>query len=287
MRAGRQTVERRQLGLTLKRLRERAGKTQQDAARALKRDAARISQVETAKGSFSVEELTVLLDFYNADAAERQLVLDLGRQARTRQRGRAYIDQLPRAFERLADLQADAKQIGFYETGIVPGLAQTREYVTALMHAGDGYWWPRSSAEVDRRVEFRLEQQRRVLDSDDTKQVAFVLTETALHQVVGGRSVLRGQILHLLQLNERSDVAVQVIRSDVPDNPLLGGGLITLDFGASAPRIAFTTSHGTSTYHDQEADVFPMFRAFDRVRDSALPPEETSDLLLAKLKDMT
>ena len=189
VRAGRQTVERRQLGLTLKRLRERAGKTQQDAARALKRDAARISQVETAKGSFSVEELTVLLDFYNADAAERQLVLDLGRQARKRQRGRAYIDQLPRAFERLADLQADAKQIGFYETGIVPGLAQTREYVTALMHAGDGYWWPRSSAEVDRRVEFRLEQQRRVLDSDDTKQVAFVLTETALHQVVGGRSV--------------------------------------------------------------------------------------------------
>lgn len=37
------------------------------------------------------------------------------------------VDQLcQRSFERLADLQADATAIGFYDTGIVPGLALIR-----------------------------------------------------------------------------------------------------------------------------------------------------------------
>ncbi|KAA5832664.1 transcriptional regulator [Saccharopolyspora hirsuta] len=247
---------------------------------------ATFSQVETAKGSFSTDELKTLLDFYEVTEDERQTVLELGAQARKRQRGRTYTDQLPRSFERLADLQADAKAIGFYDTGIIPGLAQTHDYVRALMKAGDGVWWDHDPEEVERRIAYRLDQQKRVLESDVPKEVVFVLTETALQQVVGSLSVLRGQILHLLQLSERPSVVVQVMASSAPDNPLLGGGLITLDFGEAAPKIAFSASHGPATYHDQEEDTGPMFRAFDRVRKLALSPKKTSNLLLTRLRDM-
>ncbi|MEV6229070.1 helix-turn-helix transcriptional regulator [Saccharopolyspora shandongensis] len=287
MPAGRQTVERRQLGLMLRRFRDRAGKTQQQAARAIGRDTARISQVETAKGSFSLEELDALLDFYCVDEAERQTVLELGAQARKRQRGRGYTDQLPLAFERLADLQADAKAIGFYESSIVPGLAQSADYMRAVINAGDGVWWESSQEEVEGRVAFRSELQRRVLDADEPKDLSFVMAERALDEVIGSFSVLRGQVLHLLQLGERPNVAVQVLPRTVLNNPLLGGGLITLDFGSSAPRIAFVPApYGPSTYHDQEADTVPMFHAYRRVQELALDQDASRAMLIDKLKEL-
>ncbi|WP_223840047.1 helix-turn-helix domain-containing protein [Saccharopolyspora pogona] len=287
MPAGRQTVERRQLGLMLRRFRDRAGKTQQQAAQAIGRNTARISQVETAKGSFSPEELNALLDFYGVNATERQTVLDLGVQARKRQRGPIYADQLPLAFERLADLQADAESIGFYEAGVVPGLAQSADYVRAVIESGDGVWWDSSEDEVEMRVAFRLEQQRRVLEAGDPKDVFLVLAEAAVDQPVGSISVLRGQILHLLQLGERPNVMVQVLPNNVRNNPLLGGGLITLDFGGAAPQIAFVSViYGSGIYHDQEEDTGPMFRAFERVQDLALDLEQTRNLLIDKLKGL-
>ncbi|MDR7301672.1 helix-turn-helix domain-containing protein [Haloactinomyces albus] len=283
---GRQTVERRQLGLTLRRLREEAGLTQAEAARSIGRNAARISQVETAKGSLSTEELTSLLDRYGVPEADRETVLALGTQTRKRQRGRTYTDLLPQSFERLADLQADAKAVGFYDTGIVPGLAQSQDYVRAVISACDGIWWDPSEDEIERRVEFRLEQQRRVFEAEPPKSIEFVLTETALDQVVGNTAVLRGQILHLLQLSERPNISVQVMDNNVPNNPILGGGLITLDFGDSAPRIAFAASHGPATYHDQDEDTRPMFRAFEQVRELSLAPNDSTELLLTKLKEL-
>ncbi|MGW1677481.1 helix-turn-helix domain-containing protein [Saccharopolyspora sp. NPDC002376] len=284
---GRPTVERRQLGLMLKKLRERKGVSQNDAAAAIGRKQARISRAEIGVGSLAQDELAELLNFYGVPEGEQATALALGAQARKRQRGRAYADQLPHSFERLADLQADAKSIGFYEAGVVPGLAQSADYVRAVIDAGDGVWWSSSEHEVESRVAFRLEQQRRVLEANEPKRVALVLSEAAVDQVVGSASVLRGQLLHLLQLGERPNVTVQVLSSGVRNNPLLGGGLVTLDFGSAVPRIAFVSVlYGPGIYHDQEEDTAPMFRAFERVQELALDEASTRDLLIDKLKDL-
>lgn len=285
---GRQTVERRQLGLMLKKLREQKGVSQYEAAAAISRKQTRISRAENGVGSLDLNELDKLLAYYGVEERERETALALGTEARKRQRGRTYTDQLPRSFERLADLQADASAIGFYDTGIVPGLAQSTDYARAVITAGNGVWWEPNEGEVESRVAFRLEQQRRVLEADKPKHVSFVLTETALDQVVGSVSVLRGQILHLLQLSERPHVTVQVLPHGVPNNPLLSCGLITLDFAGAAPRIAFVpVLFGPSTYHDQEVDTAPMFRAYERVQGLALDPESSRTQLIDKLKGLS
>lgn len=286
MPTGRQTVERRQLGLTLRRLRREAGLSQQEAARAINRHYTRISHLESAKASLSIDELGLLLDRYEVSDADRETVLALGAVARKRQRGKGYTDQLPKSFERLADLQADAAAIGFYDTGIVPGLAQSQDYARALITACDGVWWESSEAEIEGRLAFRLRQQRLVFEAEEPKQVNLVLTESALDQPVGTAAVFRGQLLHLLQLGERPNVSIQVLANDGSASPVLGGGLITLDFGRSAPRIAFAVSHGPCTYHDQEADTAPMFRALDKARELALDEDATRSLLVEKLKDV-
>ncbi|GAA3363668.1 hypothetical protein GCM10020366_56490 [Saccharopolyspora gregorii] len=96
--------------------------------------------------------------------------------------------------------------------------------------------------------------------------------------------MLRGQLEHLLGLGARDDVTVQVVPRSVPNNPVLGEGLITLDFGAAAPRIAFKGSHAPATYYDHEEDTTPMFRAMDRLRELASSPEESVVLLSEKLR---
>ncbi|APU14301.1 helix-turn-helix domain-containing protein [Actinoalloteichus fjordicus] len=286
MSSGRQTVERRQLGLMLKRLRERAGRSQAETARAIGKDQARLSRVELGTGSLSPDEIATLLDFVEVDAEERATVLSLGAETRKRQRRRGYTDLLPGDFARLADLEADAVEIRGYDAGAVPGLMQSPEYVRALLNAGNSVWWESSEEELARRVDFRLAQQRRVIEATSPKKLHFVFTEDALHYVVGSPAVMRGQVLHLLQLGELvSDITIQILPFGAKDNPAPGGGLILLDFVA-APAIGFVSVlFGPCTYHDQKQDIDAMARAFGRVSQLALSPEESRGLLIKRLKE--
>lgn len=285
MSGGKPTVARRQLGLMLKRLRDEAGKSQLDVARAIGKDQTRLSRVEAGTGTFSPEELAALLDFLDVQGYARETVLALGREARRRRPRRSYTDVLPGSFQRLIDLEADAVEIRSYEMGVIPGLIQAPEYLQAVISACDGVWWAASGKEVEGRIAFRSERQRRVLEADQPKKLSFVFSQDALTHTVGGPSVMRGQVLHLLQLTEKHpNLTIQVIRADVPNNPLMGGGIMVLDFN-DAPRIGFASVvYGPSTYHDDERETTPIARAFDRVQRLALSPEESRDLLVRQLQ---
>lgn len=281
-----QTVERRQLGMLLKRLRAESNVAQAAAARAIGRKQTQLSRVEAGQGSLSVEQLTVLLDLYGAGKEDREVVLSLGVQARKRQRGRTYTDELPGGFQRLAALEADAVAIRSYEVGVIPGLIQSPDYVRRSLGSASGIWWEESDDELDNRVRFRLERQQLVLDSEKTRALHFIFGEEALRHVVGDRSIMRGQVLHLLALLERlNGLTVQIIPTDTPDNPAPGGGFMVLDY-ASSPRIGFVSiTYGPSIYHDQDDDTDVMLRAFEHLSALALSPEQTRSLLIAELKE--
>ncbi|KAA2264076.1 helix-turn-helix domain-containing protein [Solihabitans fulvus] len=281
----RQTVERRQLGLMLQKLRIRTDKSQQEAGAVIGRTAARISQVETAKGALRTEDLSALLDFYEATDEERATIAALGIEARRRQPRRIYSDQLPDAFRRLGDLQADASSIGYYEFGRIPGPLQSPYYVRALIGIGSGVWWDPSTDEAETRIALRLDQQRRVLDARTPKQLSFVFTEDALRHVVGDRATMRGQVLHLVRvIDQRPELTVRILPADTRDNPALGGGIVVLDF-VGAPRICFTSAvYGPYTYYDQEEDTVPLTQAFQRVRELALNPADSRALLTSYLE---
>ncbi|MCP2262467.1 Helix-turn-helix domain-containing protein [Streptoalloteichus tenebrarius] len=285
---GRQTVERRQLGLALRRLRSRTGASQQDAGNAIGRTGARISQVETGTGTLSVEELGKLLDFYGVNGDERATLLALGAEARKRRRQpwQVYTDVLPDAFQRLADLEEDATAISAYEAGIIPGLVQSPDYIRAIISVGNGLWWQTSDDETERRIKFRLQRQRRVFETGQSKRVHVIFTEDALDNVVGSTSVMRGQAAHLIQLTEDlPDLLVQVIPSKAAGNPALGGGMILLDFDG-APTIGFIASlYGPNTYYGEPEDIAPMTRVFQHLSKLALSTDESKLLFSKKMKE--
>ncbi|WP_307850717.1 helix-turn-helix domain-containing protein [Micromonospora sp. H61] len=58
------TIQRRRLGLALKRAREGAGKTQDEAAAVIDAAASKISRVELGQSGIRLTDLNLLLDLY-------------------------------------------------------------------------------------------------------------------------------------------------------------------------------------------------------------------------------
>lgn len=281
MSKARQTFERRQLGLTLRRLREAAGKSQQAAAERIGKARSQLVELEDGRGTVASDVLEKLLDFYGVTGDERETVLELGALARARQKRRAYTDLLPGSFQRFADLEASATEINCYEFGIIPGLLQSLAYVRATIDDGDGVWWQPSNAELQERISFRLDRQEKTLGSPEPKTLRFVITQDALTGAVGGRDVMREQRRHMLKLLESNDnLTVQVLRAETYGNPARGGGMTILGFGDKGTPIGFTPAvFGPSTYFDQDADTAALLRGFRRVQELALDPADSARLI--------
>lgn len=289
----RQTVERRTLGLALRRLRDQAGVSQAESARHIGRSDSRISKVEDGVATLAPDELARLIDFLGAGGEERDNLLALGIAARKRQpkgsvtkRG-TYTDTLPGSFQRMADMEDDAATIFWYEPGVIPGPLQAPRYVRALMRAGDGIWWQEFGPDADSRVSFRLERQKKLLASGRPKGLQFVLTEEALYDDGLHSDVMREQYEHLLALTTKHpNLDVRVLKVCALDNPAPSGGIIVFDFDRAAPDIGFTpVVRGPSTYFGDEEDTAALLNAFRRVQGLALSSKKSVELIRRKARE--
>jgi transcriptional regulator with XRE-family HTH domain len=284
--AARPTFERRQLGLTLRRLRDRAGKPQQAIADLLEKTRTRIVQLEDGTANISQEDLVKLLDFLDVTGDERKTVIELANQARKRQKRRVYVDQLPDAYQRWADLEASATEINCFETGLIPGLLQTEDYLRAVLSECEVFWEP-SVTEGSDRLAHRLERQHRVLDEPDGRMLRFVVNEDALRANMGSPEVMRGQLQHLLDLDRaHRDLTIRVLPNDAFGNPLRGHGLWFFGFGDRGAPVCYAPSVlGPSTYYDREADTARLLRAFYRVWELTLSRTASRRLIESLLKE--
>ncbi|MBB5960276.1 transcriptional regulator with XRE-family HTH domain [Saccharothrix tamanrassetensis] len=276
-----QTMPRRLLGGELKRLRLAAGKSLDESGALIGKDRSRLIKVEDGRSTLKANDLEQLLTFYGATARDRKKVLAMGVEARQRQPKRAYVDLLPGAHSRIADLEADATTISYYDRGVVPGLLQIPEYTEGLVAACDGVWWPTPSYEERaRRVAFRLERQKLLPD----KEFEFIFTDDALTTPVAGREVMRRQVEHLLGLVRRPNISLRLVESNDPWNPCPQGALVLLEFEGARRVGLLPVAYGPSMYLDDPTDTDSIDRGFQRLRKIALSEEESRSRLEAALE---
>lgn len=281
MAAGVLTVPRMLLGEALKRLRAESAKTLDDLAQAVGKSRARLINVLDGKGTLTAQELELLLNFLGATPNQTRELLDLGVETRRRPTRRPYTDLLPGSYERIADLESMATEIWSYERGVLPGLLQTPEYVEAIMTDGDGIWWESSWPERQNRITFRLERQKLIMDADPAKIMHFVITDDTLRTEVGGPEAMTRQLEHLLLLmDERPNITIQVLSSTIPGNPAPNAGLMLVHLGVSLRPVGLLpVACGPSTYLDDPADTVRLSRAFGKVRQLAMSPDDSRQLI--------
>ncbi|MGW4514712.1 helix-turn-helix domain-containing protein [Streptomyces sp. NPDC004393] len=206
-------------GYELRRAREAAGLTLAQLGSAVFCTGSLIGQIETAakvpQRDFS-ERLDAAL---GTDGLFSRLV------------GLVLRSQLPSWFQPYADMEQKAAYISTYQCQLVYGLLQTEAYARAVLGA-------REEGDLDAKVAARLERQR-ILEREQPPVTWVVLSEAVLHQEVGGREVMREQLSHLLTLQKRRWLDVQVLPFEAGAHTGLMGSFNLLRF-VSHPEIVYT-----------------------------------------------
>ncbi|MEU5023349.1 helix-turn-helix domain-containing protein [Streptomyces milbemycinicus] len=194
----------RRLGAELRKLRNRAGLSGDQAAVILEADRARISNIEAGRIDVSRNRLYKLLREYGCP----QGPLFDGLMEMAQERGKGWWDEFRDVMGRsaldLAELEARSTAILMHEPLFIPGMFQTEDYARAVILATS-----EDHAQADRYVGFRMARQR-VLDGESPVTYHAVIHEAALRVHVGGGSIMRKQLLRLIELARLPNVTLQI-----------------------------------------------------------------------------
>ncbi|MGV9254844.1 helix-turn-helix domain-containing protein [Streptomyces sp. NPDC003697] len=277
------TVLRMVLGKRLRHLRERAGVSFDEAARAIEVTPLTVRRMEKAEVGLRIPYVRELLRTYGVPAAEIDDFLALAREANKPGWWYKYRDVLPEWFSAYVSLESEASVIRLYEPHYVPGLLQTHEYATALMCTG----FPNESAgEIERRVALRLRRQD-LLAKPDAPAVWAILEEAVLRRPVGGVKVMRAQIDRLAEVLEMPKVRIQIMRFSTGAHPGAFGPFHHFRFGFSElPDVVYTENLAGSVYYDRPDDVVTCLEVLDRMSVQAEPVARTRDILAELRKEL-
>ena len=146
-------ARRRRLAAELRRLRERAGLTGDEATDRLGwPSSSKLSRIELGKTGLKLADLQSLLNLYDVTSARRAELTELAEESR--KSGAIQALRIPGEQVAFLEAEADAATIRIWEPLVVPGLFQTEDYSRVLLQA----WATRfalPAAGVDRRVESR------------------------------------------------------------------------------------------------------------------------------------
>ena len=278
-------VLKRWIGLELRRLRTAAGKSRPQVAARLKQSRTAIGHLETARNLPSAAVLEVLLGFYGVP--ERlPFLLDLVEAAR---KGRNWWDKLADAAPSWLDLylglEAGAAEVTSFDSYLVPGLLQTREYAEAVIR-GDP---DAGEEEIQRRVELRLGRQQIFDRDDDPVRLWVVLDESVLYRQRGTPQVMATQIQHLIDVSQRPRVDLQVLPLDVGAHLAQQGSFNLLKFPADMvgdTGVVYLDLLIEGRYYDEPKQVATYERAITRLRVQAATLQDSRTLLFRAAKEV-
>ncbi|MFJ5531905.1 helix-turn-helix domain-containing protein [Streptomyces sp. NPDC093261] len=273
------------VGVQLAGIREEAGLSQEQAARALGFSPAKLSRIEAGKGRRPPTEgdVRALLQLYGADDYEATVLVKLLQRAGEPGWWQRYDKRLmPEWFDRLVGLQEAAVAIRTFEIQYVPGLLQTPAYTRAVVERGLP---TASAAEVQRRVELRM-RRRELLSRPDAPQLWAILDESVLMRVLGSREVMREQVEHLVEAARLPHVTVQIVPLDVTNASAPSIPVTYLRFGGlELPDIVYL-EHIRSANFLEDRDETEEYRVvLDRLADEALDPRASLELLRRTLEE--
>ncbi|MGJ5755686.1 helix-turn-helix protein [Streptomyces puniciscabiei] len=276
------TARQVRLGTELRRLREAAGLKATEAASLLGANSVQMSQIES--GIAGVSEQRVRRLAANYACADTKLIEALVGMATDRTRGwwEDYRGVLPAAYQDLAELDHHATFRNDVAVIHVPGLFQTEDYARALF----AYMNPEfPDSEVDLRVEHRMKRQV-VIDGPEPIPYETVIHEAALRIQVAGQAASRAQLSRILEVSEADHVTVRVIPFALHD--FAGAGSTMVHLGGTVPRldtVVRDAPHGTA-FLDSEAQLEHFRTLFRKVKEQALSPEQSRDLIHQMTKEL-
>ncbi|MGQ4599539.1 Scr1 family TA system antitoxin-like transcriptional regulator [Nocardia sp. R6R-6] len=265
------------IGRELRDARERAKKSQREAAGELDCTQTKINYLESGRNQQQRAEVTALLKFYGADPVHIERVASLAGQADQSTWWAPFGEVFPNWFKIFVGLEGLAASVFTYDSMLLPGQLQTAEYATALLE-GHLRVPPMDAPQV---VAARMARQRIVWDSNPLPFRA-VIEQYVLDRIVGGPAVMRSQLEHLLVLMELENVELHVMPVGVTVHDGLDGDFMLLHFD-QAQSIGYIEYPAGALYVQEQDQVALYKMAADRLCDAALSISDSAELIRGRI----
>jgi transcriptional regulator with XRE-family HTH domain len=278
---GSQTVRRRRLAAELRRLRERAGLTGDEAAATLNWSGSKISRIELNRIGVKRDDLDKLLDLYKVESPYREELQALASESSKTGRLRAVVAGLPTDYAEYVSAEDEARSIWNWEPLIVPGLLQTEDYTRAVM-AGYQSMFRIPPGDAERRILLRRMRQQ-LLTREPPLQLSFVIDESVLRRRFGSNSAMHGQLLRVTEVSEMPNVDIRILPlgGEHPTTPAAFSYMQFPQVHDVPLRDIVSIEHLTGSYElEDEEQTFRYRVTFEGLLEKSLDPSESRDLII-------
>jgi Domain of unknown function (DUF5753)/Helix-turn-helix domain len=273
---------RRQLGLELRQLRERAQRSGDSVARAVAWSPSKVSRYEWSKTVPVPREVDKLLGYFGITGPRRDYLLQLAETAHQASWWDAYAADIPVHQREFIGLEHAAADILIWQASIIPPLLQTEAYARHVVSSTGRVEVipPRKAA---RRVEVTMHRQH-LLGRESPPRITVVLDEAILRRPAGTAEVMQKQLHRLASLaGGHPAVTLQVLPLASPQ-PVFSSSFTILGFGSAIPEAVLpdmvAIDHFSSSClveDEQEAYLYQL--AFQRLAAAALDPAKSQSLI--------
>lgn len=272
------------LGNMLRELREEAGMTGIQVAKELGVHPPRVSNIEKGRSVPSKLELAKLAEIFSVPTDLHPVLSELASNARKKSWTTTYEDVLPAKYEKYLGLEEVAVSLKDWHTHMISGLLQTPDHANALLTECDPHV---IKQDVERLVELRLRRQQVLDRTPEPLHLWAIMEEHTLRRPVGGPKVHREQLQHLLNMQERPHITIQIIPTSLGAHAGLDGPFSLLEIGDSFPTLVYIESRGGNLYKEGIRDISLHKSLYDQIQGSALSPVASAKLIRNILEETT
>ncbi|MER6101410.1 helix-turn-helix transcriptional regulator [Streptomyces sp. NPDC001832] len=281
------TVLGRRLGGDLQSLRVAVGKTQREAAEALSATPTKIVKMESGWVPIRDPDIRALCMLYGVeDSRTIAGLLDIAKADRERRKVKGWWNDTPTLATQVEYIAMEdaAVRVRQWQMALIPGLFQTAEY-TRAMGVADMSW--DDLDRIEDVVTGRAKRQAR-LYGDTPLRIHAVIWEAALHQLMGGPSVMARQLAHLGQLAELPNVHIQVLPFRAGSHPCIGGPFNVLSFGEDeAVDVVHMDTPRSTIWVEDAAESQVFVDLFNQASRMSLSPYDSTQFIQRIEKEMS
>jgi transcriptional regulator with XRE-family HTH domain len=267
------TVRQREVGTRLRQLRNALGLTVDEVAQRLLCSATKISRIETGARRASLRDVRDLCQIYDLNGQDTAELMELAREARQPGWWAPYTDLNLTPY---IGLEHEAVAITAFSMYAVPALLQTKEYAEALARLVATRTDP---AILSKRIE-ALARRQEIFERDHPPRYRALLDEAVLHRRIGNRTIMAAQLDKILVLAQGGQVTVQVIPFSAGAHGSADSNFEFFEFGKdTVPPVVYVAGLVSNLYQEKPTDIERYREAADYLRDIALAPKDSQDLI--------
>jgi transcriptional regulator with XRE-family HTH domain len=270
------------------RIRKEKGLTQEQVANDLEWSPSKLIRIEGGRNSITKVDLDALLSKYGITSeSQRERLQVLNRGARENGWWNRYRGEIGDTYLNYVGYEAGAAFVRQFQSSVVPGLLQTREYATALTEAFT------ITASVSSVVDLRLQRQKHLADRSEPPRQYFVVDEAVIRRRVGidkDPAIMPKQLRYIADLAENSDrITFRVIPFGAGAHAGLPGAFTLLEFEGGLSDILYLDAGRTLLVMvgGDDRRIADYADNFESMVEQALPAESSVELLRKVAEEMS